>query len=74
MSFLCKEREALQQQQIQQLEEELHHLKQVEAQLAQYEQWSVEALEKELKTLQQEIADLSPQIGSALQDELKWVS
>ncbi|KAL3657768.1 hypothetical protein V7S43_017340 [Phytophthora oleae] len=68
-----KEREALQQQQIQQLKAELHHLKQVEAQLAQYEQWSVEALEKELETLQQEIANLSRQIGNALQDELKWL-
>jgi hypothetical protein len=52
----------------------LARLLDVETQLKQYEQRSVESLEEELAEHKQEVADLSVKIGEASQEELDWVS
>ncbi|OWZ15433.1 hypothetical protein PHMEG_00010920 [Phytophthora megakarya] len=59
--------------QIRELKAELSRLQQVEAELEQYEQRSIESLETELQTHQQEVADLAIQLQNAANEELEWV-
>jgi HD-GYP domain-containing protein (c-di-GMP phosphodiesterase class II) len=60
--------------QVQELKAELARLQDIERQMKQYEQRSVESLEEELAKHKQEVADLSVKIGEAAQEELDWVS
>ncbi|TDH73544.1 hypothetical protein CCR75_004077 [Bremia lactucae] len=65
-----KKEEARQQRaQILELQAELTRLKEIEAQTKQYQQRSIESLEKELKMHNDEVTDLSKKIQDAAKEE-----
>ncbi|KAG2769302.1 hypothetical protein PC129_g11455 [Phytophthora cactorum] len=74
----CRKRkkEAARQQktQIQELQAELARLQDIEAQTKQYQLRPIESLLKELKTHQDEVADLSEKGQDAAKKELDWIN
>ncbi|KAG7383504.1 hypothetical protein PHYPSEUDO_003597 [Phytophthora pseudosyringae] len=59
---------------VQELQAELAHLRDIEAQSEQYQQRSVESLQEELHIHEQELASLSEKVQEAVKEELDWVS
>ena len=72
--FAVQETASHQLHQIQELQSELFQLLQIEAQLVEYEQRSVDSIEAELQMCKEEIARLSGQVQEAAQKELDWVA
>ncbi|KAH7485047.1 hypothetical protein PRIC1_004348 [Phytophthora ramorum] len=59
--------------QIQALQAELAHLRDVEGQIKRYEHLSVQSLQEELHIHEQEVASLSDKVLEAAKEELQWV-
>ncbi|KAI9910976.1 hypothetical protein PsorP6_010771 [Peronosclerospora sorghi] len=68
-----KDQSRQQKMQIQELQVELAHLQEVEAQWKQYSQRSEESLEKELDAHKNAIASLEKKIQEAQEEEVEWV-
>lgn len=69
-----KKEEARQQKvQVLELQAELTRLKEIKSQAKQYQQRSIESLEKELRMHKDEVSDLTEKIQDAAKEEQEWV-